>query len=83
MRVADLVCLFCLVSLGFMGPRAIAQEVIGQDAWHMAMDPTVLTVEQERANAAKPGSDFKECANGCPVMVVIPAGEFIMGSRHS
>jgi len=45
----------------------------------MAMDPTVLTIEQEKTQAAKPGSDFKECANGCPVMIVIPAGKFIMG----
>ncbi|HET9688781.1 MAG TPA: formylglycine-generating enzyme family protein [Pseudolabrys sp.] len=49
----------------------------------MAMDPTVLTVEQEKAQTAKPGSDFKECANGCPVMIVIPAGKFIMGSPEN
>lgn len=30
--------------------------------------------------AAEPGSDFKECAKGCPLMVVIPAGSFSMGS---
>jgi formylglycine-generating enzyme required for sulfatase activity len=30
--------------------------------------------------AAKPGSDFKECANGCPTMIVVPAGKFMMGS---
>jgi len=44
------------------------------------MDPTVLTVEQEKAKAARTGSEFKECANGCPVMIVIPAGKLIMGS---
>jgi formylglycine-generating enzyme required for sulfatase activity len=44
------------------------------------LDPTVLTVEQEKAKAAKPGSDFKECASGCPAMIVIPAGKFTMGS---
>ena len=66
-----------------MDPGAIAQEVVGQNRWRMAMDPTVLTVEQEKAQAAKPGSGFKECANGCPVMIVIPAGKFIMGSLES
>jgi len=30
--------------------------------------------------AAKPGSDFKECATGCPTMIVVPAGKFTMGS---
>jgi formylglycine-generating enzyme required for sulfatase activity len=49
----------------------------------MAMDPTVLTVDQEKAMAAKPGSDFKECTSGCPVMIVIPAGKFIMGSPEN
>jgi formylglycine-generating enzyme required for sulfatase activity len=39
--------------------------------------PTVLTTEQERA--LKPGGRFQECAS-CPEMVVVPAGEFMMGS---
>jgi formylglycine-generating enzyme required for sulfatase activity len=52
-----------------------------EDRWRMAMDATALTVEQEKA--ARPGSDFKECANGCPVMIVIPAGQFIMGSPEN
>ena len=45
--------------------------------------PALLSVEQEKAKAAKPGSDFRECANGCPVMIVVPAGKFIMGSPES
>ena len=81
--IADLMSLLCLVTLGFMGPRAIAQEVVGQAPWRMAMDSTVLTGDQERAHAAKPGSDFKECANSCPVMIVIPAGKLIMGSPEN
>src|SRR5262245_31691654 len=40
-------------------------------------------VEACIAQAATPGSDFKECANGCPVMIVIPAGKFIMGSPEN
>ena len=81
--VADLMSLLFLVSLGFVDPRAIAQEVVGQAPQRMAMDPTVLTVEQEKAQASKPGTDFKECANGCPEMIVIPAGKFIMGSPEN
>ena len=83
MLVADLMSLLCLVSLGFVDSRAIAQEVVGQAPQHMAMDPTVLTVEQEKAQASKPGTDFKECASGCPEMIVIPAGKFIMGSPEN
>ena len=83
MLVADLMSLLFLVSVGFVDPRAIAQEVVGQAPQRMAMDPTVLTVEHEKAQASKPGSDFKECANGCPEMIVIPAGKFIMGSPEN
>src|SRR5262249_47434792 len=40
--------------------------------------PHVLKPEAERA--LKPGDTFRECANNCPEMVVVPAGEFWMGS---
>jgi formylglycine-generating enzyme required for sulfatase activity len=51
-----------------------------QYEWRVAMGPSVLTVDQEKAKATNPGTDFKECAAGCPVMMVLPAGEFTMGS---
>ena len=81
--VAGLMVLLCLMGLGFIGPRAIAQEGVSQYRWRMAMDPTALTAEQEKAKAASLGSDFRECARGCPVMIVIPAGKFIMGSPEN
>jgi formylglycine-generating enzyme required for sulfatase activity len=40
--------------------------------------PSVLTGEVERA--LKPKDSFRECANDCPEMIVVPDGEFIMGS---
>jgi formylglycine-generating enzyme required for sulfatase activity len=40
--------------------------------------PYVLSAEAERA--LQPGTTFRECAEDCPEMVVVPAGEFIMGS---
>jgi hypothetical protein len=43
--------------------------------------PHVLTAEDEPA--LKPGDSFKECDKDCPEMVVVPAGEFIMGSPAS
>jgi formylglycine-generating enzyme required for sulfatase activity len=43
--------------------------------------PHVLDAAAERA--LKPGDSFKECARDCPEMVVIPAGEFTMGSPAS
>jgi formylglycine-generating enzyme required for sulfatase activity len=39
--------------------------------------PYVLDEAKERA--LKPGNSFKECAQGCPEMVVVPAGSFAMG----
>jgi formylglycine-generating enzyme required for sulfatase activity len=40
--------------------------------------PHVLTAEAERA--LSPGHSFKECATACSTMVVVPAGNFMMGS---
>jgi formylglycine-generating enzyme required for sulfatase activity len=40
--------------------------------------PYVLTAERERT--LTPRDSFRECAKECPEMVVIPAGEFTMGS---
>jgi formylglycine-generating enzyme required for sulfatase activity len=83
MPVTGLIIVPCLAALSVIDPGAIGQEVVEQYRWRMAMDPTVLSVDQEKEKAAKPGSDFKECANGCPVMIVIPAGKFIMGSPEN
>ena len=41
-------------------------------------DPYVLKPDAERA--LKPLASFRECAKDCPEMIVIPAGEFTMGS---
>ncbi|MGB6535015.1 MAG: SUMF1/EgtB/PvdO family nonheme iron enzyme [Xanthobacteraceae bacterium] len=43
--------------------------------------PHVLTATQEQA--LKPGDAFKECAQDCPEMIVIPAGSFTMGGSSS
>ena len=40
--------------------------------------PHVLAAEAERA--LKPGQVFRECAQDCPEMIVVPAGSFVMGS---
>jgi formylglycine-generating enzyme required for sulfatase activity len=40
--------------------------------------PHILTAAQERA--LKPGDSFKECAQDCPEMIVVPAGSFMMGA---
>jgi formylglycine-generating enzyme required for sulfatase activity len=40
--------------------------------------PYVLKAAKEQA--LKPGDSFKECAQDCPEMIVVPAGSFTMGS---
>ena len=45
---------------------------------HAEVLPYVLSAEDERT--LKPGATFKECAKDCPEMIVVPAGEFMMGS---
>ncbi len=40
--------------------------------------PYVLTPEAE--HTLKPQQSFRECAKDCPEMIVIPAGDFMMGS---
>jgi len=45
--------------------------------WLTVVRGQVLTAAQERV--LKPGDTFKECAD-CPEMVVVSAGEFMMGS---
>jgi formylglycine-generating enzyme required for sulfatase activity len=56
----------------------VRQFVIVRPYMHRQVRPHVLTATQERA--LKPGDHLKECARDCPEMVVIPAGEFVMGS---
>jgi formylglycine-generating enzyme required for sulfatase activity len=41
-------------------------------------DPSVLTPDAERA--LEPLATFRECAKDCPEMIVVPAGDFMVGS---
>jgi formylglycine-generating enzyme required for sulfatase activity len=49
--------------------------------WRFVMKPAVMNAMDEASAAAKPGSDFKECAL-CPTMVVVPKGRYRMGSEN-
>jgi formylglycine-generating enzyme required for sulfatase activity len=77
--VGALVALLSLLGVGWWQQDFLRE----QYQWRVAMGPSVLTIDQEKAKAANPGTEFKECATGCPTMVVLPAGMFTMGSPDS
>ncbi|MCI0598445.1 MAG: TIR domain-containing protein, partial [Beijerinckiaceae bacterium] len=76
--VGSLVGLVILLGMAFVYREPIEQAVLGQYQWRMVMGPKLLTAEEEKAKAARPGpeSAFAECKKGCPVMIVVPAGKF-------
>jgi formylglycine-generating enzyme required for sulfatase activity len=57
-----------------------------QTNWYWIMRPyrvenvTPYVLKPEAERALKPLASFRECAKDCPEMIVIPAGEFTMGS---
>ncbi len=80
--VACLIVLLGLSGVAFYYRQPIERWALGQYHWRMVMGPSVLSAEEEREKAARPGPDsaFAECKKGCPVMIVVPAGKFLMGS---
>ena len=51
--------------------------------WHHEMEASVVTADQEKELASQPKAEFADCKRGCPLMVVIPAGKFMMGTEGS
>jgi formylglycine-generating enzyme required for sulfatase activity len=77
--------LFCLI-LSLLWLLALTRLAATQAAAETAMQrssaaPTVLA--QHRATGIGAVSEFRDCAIASPVMVVIPAGKFTMGSSEN
>jgi formylglycine-generating enzyme required for sulfatase activity len=67
--------------LGWINQSYIAE----QFRWFTVIRPYKLQLQRYVLTAAteqaiKPGDVFRECASGCPEMIVVPAGSFTMGS---
>ena len=83
-RIVVYASLLCIIVglIGWINQTTIKQEF----NWYTRMRPYMLanyrpyglTAAAERA--LKPGDPFRECAKDCPAMIVIPPGEFTMGS---
>jgi len=65
----------CLAGGWSLEQAPAAEDVVNVFRWRVAS-----TGDKENSKVASPGSAFKDCAHGCPVMIVIPAGRFMMGS---
>jgi formylglycine-generating enzyme required for sulfatase activity len=80
--MAVLVCGSILGLIAWISQSFIKQEwnwLWNERPYRVAnFDPYVLKPEAERA--LKPLASFRECDKSCPEMIVVPAGEFMMGS---
>jgi formylglycine-generating enzyme required for sulfatase activity len=86
--LASIFALMIIVILGLVGwikqDYLIAQWRWWTVTWPYArvnVWPYVLSTAKEQA--LNPGESFKECAQDCPEMIVVPAGSFTMGSAPS
>ena len=77
--ISTLTLLTILVGLGW-----VLQDLLRETLhWQMVMRPTVSSAAAEADLRSRPGQTFEDCKNGCPRMVVIPAGTFKMGSTEA
>jgi formylglycine-generating enzyme required for sulfatase activity len=70
--VAGVLGVAVVVGLGVLGLARSEDLMLRWDVWR-----NVLSAGAEQS--AQPKQEFRECSR-CPVMVVVPAGEFLMGS---
>jgi hypothetical protein len=71
---------FCVLSaLLCLGAYGSVETGAAAKAATRGVFPPPLTVAEKRV-ADSHGSEFRECADTCPLMVVIPAGKSTMGS---
>jgi hypothetical protein len=80
--IGTLVVALVLAVLGWMNQAFVKDQydrfVYGLPYWWNHFHGHALTAEAERA--LRPGDSFQECDAACPKMIVVPAGEFMMGS---
>jgi formylglycine-generating enzyme required for sulfatase activity len=83
-----LTCTFTFMAVTILGLVGWINQAYLMDQWNWYatmrpyrvanIDPYVLSADIERM--LKPGDSFHECATDCPELIIVPAGEFLMGS---
>ena len=62
----------------------MSKSLVLRRAWWAALlvlyGGTIFATQESFVVPTKPGTNFRECARDCPLMVVVPAGTFIMGT---
>ena len=76
-RVQALVGMLAAAMIAVLGAWRYERQLREGTYWLIHVRGQVLTADRERS--LRPKEIFKECVN-CPEMVVVPAGEFMMGS---
>jgi len=77
--LGTLTLLTALVALGWWQQKFLREIV----HWYVVMKPSILSEQRERELALSPGSQFADCRNGCPTMIVMGPGTFLMGSSET
>ena len=77
--VSTLTLLTVMVGLGW-GLQDLLREALH---WRFIMRPSVPSAAREADLRSQAHQTFADCENGCPEMVVIPAGTFRMGSTEA
>lgn len=69
-----------LAGFAVLIPSTLASPSANPPRDHVQADPAVVSPERNEAETGATALEFKDCPHGCPVMVVLPAGRFMMGS---
>ena len=72
--------LYPLLRLILLGACSGVDGAAAEAAIPFSAAQTVLTIQQEKHLANAAGSEFRECAVACPLMVIIPTGKSTLGS---
>jgi len=72
--VGGLAVLLAAAGVGWLNQDYLRQRYY----WLAVMGGAAMTADKE--HALKAGDEFRDCPNGCPLMVMVPAGQFTMGA---